>query len=355
MSERPIEPDLSPPVVRPATWADRARWNGFVERHPSASVYHRWEFAHLFDEVMGARNRSLLALRDGFVCGVLPLNAVGAPGVSPSLVSLPWFGHGGALADDDSAWHALVRGAEEAMVSLGAKRVELRHGHPVPAGKMVTRDDKVLMRLALPPTMDELYKRLGKKHRSDVRRPEKEGLTSHVGGIELVPEFFAAYSDVMRDLGSPCLPRALFDAVVSAMPDRCAVVVVRYEGTAIAGGVLAGMGTTVEIPCAGAMHRFARLRANMMLYAAAIGAAIDRGYREFSFGRSSLDSGTFTFKKNWGAEPVPLGYHCLLREGSSLPEVRADNPRVAKAVEAWKRLPVPLATVVGPRLVRYLP
>ena len=61
------------------------------------------------------------------------------------------------------------------------------------------------------------------------------------------------------------------------------------------------------------------------------------------------------FKKNWGAVPVPLAYHYLLAEGQALPELKPDNPKFAKVIAAWQRLPVPVATLAGPRIVRWIP
>jgi serine/alanine adding enzyme len=115
------------------------------------------------------------------------------------------------------------------------------------------------------------------------------------------------------------------------------------------------MNGTLEIPCAGALHHLARLRGNMLLYGTALSEAIARGYSAFSFGRSSADSGTFTFKKNWGATASPLPYHYLLAPGEAVPTMRPDNPRYAKVIAAWQHLPVPVATALGPRIVRYLP
>jgi serine/alanine adding enzyme len=205
------------------------------------------------------------------------------------------------------------------MLRRGVHRVELRHAHPVPARGLPTRDDKVLMRLALPATEDELFKRVGPKMRADIRRPEKEGMTATVGGAELLPEFHAVYAAVMRDLGSPCHSLALFRACFARMPERSFVCVVRYEGRPVGGGYLVGMGDTLEIPCAGTLHAMNRLRPNMLLYWTVLREAIRRGYRAFSFGRSSADSGTFTFKKNWGAEAHPLTYHYLLRPARRCP------------------------------------
>lgn len=351
----PSTPPLVPPVTRAAHFDDRARWNGYVERHPHASVYHRWEWGELFRDVYGTRWRPLVAVRGARVCGVLPLVRLSSIPFGTQLVSLPYFGHGGALADDDETYRALFAAAREVLRAEGAARVELRHAHPVPADGLAARDDKVLMQLALPGDPEALLKALGPKTRADIRRPEKEGMTAHVGGEELMDEYHAAYSSVMRDLGSPGHGARLFREALRRMPDRCWVAVVRYQGRPVGGGFLTGMGDTLEIPCAGSLHAFTRLRGNMLLYWTILSEAIRRGYKTFSFGRSSVDSGTYAFKKNWGAAPVPLAYHYLLREGEGLPELKPDNPKFARAIAAWQRLPVPVATLVGPRVVRWIP
>ncbi len=343
------------PTVRLAAFDDRARWNGYVEAHPHASVYHRWEWGEVFADVYGARAVYLLALRDGAVCGVLPMVRLSSAAFGTQLVSLPYFGHGGALADDDETYAALFEECRAQLPRTGASRAELRHAHAVPSEGLAARDGKVLMRLALPGDPEALLRAVGPKARADIRRPEKEGMTAHVGGAELLPEYHAVYASVMRDLGSPCHAPAVFAEALRRMPDRCWVAVVRYQGRPVGGGFLAGMGGTLEIPCAGSLHALARLRGNMLLYWTILREAIARGYTSFSFGRSTEDSGTYAFKKNWGAVPVALPYHYVLGAGQSLPELRPDNPKFARAVAAWKRLPVPVATALGPRIVRWIP
>lgn len=344
------------PVVRLARTADRARWNGYLEHTPDASVYHRWEWGEVFEEAYGVAFRPLVALREARVVGVLPLVRLGLPGRGGQLVSVPYFGHGGAVADDVPTYRALFAAAEALRVEEGARRVELRHAHAAPlTDAMPARTDKVLMRRALPSTVEALLREVGPKVRADVRRPEKEGMRAVVGGAELVPAFHAAYAAVMRDLGSPCHSARLFSLAAEVMRDRAFVVVVQYQGRPIAGGFLVGMNGSLEIPCAGALHALARLRGNMLLYSTALSEAIARGYSTFSFGRSSADSGTFTFKKNWGATASPLPYHYLLAQGESVPTMRPDNPRYARVIAAWQRLPVAVATALGPRIVRHLP
>lgn len=347
-------PEITAPIVRAACETDHARWNGYVDRHPDAQVYHRWEWLPAFHAAYGTEVCPLICMDGLRVRGVLPLARIASPLGGASLVSLPWFGHAGILADDPATGTALCEAARALMASTGARRVELRHAHPVALQGFPTRDDKVLMRLALPPTEDELFKAIGPRARADIRRPEKEGMTAVVGGAELIAEFHAVYAAVMRDLGSPCHSAQLFSACFARMAERSFVCVVRYEGRPVGGGFLVGHGETLEIPCAGTLHAMNRLRPNMLLYWTVIREAIRRGYRTFSFGRSSADSGTFTFKKNWGAEAHPLTYHYLLGAGATVPDLRPDNPRYAQVIAAWQRLPRAVTDRLGPRLIRRL-
>lgn len=340
--------------MRLADDTDHARWNGFVDRHPDAQVYHRWEWVSAFRAAYGVTPRSLIAMDGLVVRAVLPLVRVVGPLGGVSLVSLPWFGHAGVLASDDESFRAVIDATRALMRDEGARRVELRHAHEVPELGLPRRDDKVLMRLGLPDTEEALFKQIGPKARADIRRPEKEGMRASIGGAELLPEFHRVYASVMRDLGSPCHARSLFAACHAALPARSFVCVVRYEGHAVAAGFLSEMNGVMEIPCAGTLHSFNRLRPNMLLYWTVIREAIRRGCRSFSFGRSSVDSGTFTFKKHWGAEAHPLRYDYLLAEGATLPDLRADNPRYRRVIQTWQALPLALTNRLGPAVVRHL-
>jgi serine/alanine adding enzyme len=342
-------------VIRLAHATDRARFNGYLQRHPHASVYHRWEWGELFEEVYGLPWLPLLAMYNQRVSGVLPLVCLRGPTGRNTLVSMPFFGHGGVIADDDATARCLLDAAAALRDEHNARHVELRHVHSIVAPGMTTRSGKVLMHLDLSPGEEVLWKTIGAPGRSGVRRPEKEGMSVHIGGAELIPEFYAAYSGVMRDLGSPCHAIEVFTEAQRRMPERTYVGVVRYQNQPIAGGFLVGMNRIVEIPCAGSLHRFAKLRPNMLLYWAVIREAIARGYSTFSFGRSTENSGTYTFKKNWGATPVALPYHYLLPTGASLPTTSGDNPVLTHVSDIWKHLPVSVTRVVGPRLARLLP
>ena len=93
----------------------------------------------------------------------------------------------------------------------------------------------------------------------------------------------------------------------------------------------------------------------MRLYWEVLKYAIEKRYSYFDFGRSSLNSGTYKFKQQWGALPKQLYWHYWLPENGELPELNPNNPKYALIINVWKRMPVFLTKWIGPHIVAYLP
>ncbi|GAH85602.1 unnamed protein product, partial [marine sediment metagenome] len=66
-------------------------------------------------------------------------------------------------------------------------------------------------------------------------------------------------------------------------------------------------------------------------------------------------SGNYEFKRRWRAEPVRLHYQYWVRPGTELSIVSPDNPKYRKKVQLWKKLPLWLTRLIGPRISRDLP
>ena len=80
--------------------------------------------------------------------------------------------------------------------------------------------------------------------------------------------------------------------------------------------------------------------------------ACERGFRQFDFGRSKIGTGAYAFKRNWGFEPMPLVYQFHLAENQDVPDLNPLNPKYARLAGLWKRLPLALATRLGPLVVK---
>jgi serine/alanine adding enzyme len=249
---------------------------------------------------------------------------------------------------------ALLAEAVRDAGALGASHIELRHV----AGMELAwpkKDHKVSMRLELPPRYEDLLKGFPPKLRSQIRRGEKEGMEVKVGEGNLLDEFYTVFSRNMRDLGTPVYRKHFFAEILRSFPKETKIAVVSLEEQPVAAGFLVGFRNTLEIPWASSDRRYARIAPNMLLYGSVLRYACEQGYRIFDFGRSTRDSGTYRFKQQWGAKPVQLEWHYWLRDGQPLPELNPQNPKFSFAIETWKRLPLPLTTLIGPRISKYLP
>jgi len=334
---------------------DRAAWDEYVTRAPAASLYHRACIRDVIEQVYGHRTCYLSALdAAGAVAGVLPLVYMRSRMFGRFLVSLPFFNHGGPVASSPEAERRLEEVAVDLARTLDAEHLELRcataNGCPWPA-----RTDKVGMVRALPDSEDALWSELGGKLRAQIRRPWKAGATALLGGAERLPEFYTVFARNMRDLGTPVYPRAFFDSLAEHLGADLSVAVVRLGGRPVAAGVLLRHRSSLEIPWASSLRETNRLGTNMLLYWTCLRSAVAMGCDRFDFGRSSPDSGTYRFKRQWGARPVPFRWYVWSRGGGQPAPLNPSNPKYRLAVRAWQRLPLWLANRLGPAIVRNIP
>ena len=93
----------------------------------------------------------------------------------------------------------------------------------------------------------------------------------------------------------------------------------------------------------------------MLLYWEAIQFGIQQGMKTFDFGRSTPGEGTYRFKTQWGAKPHPLVWEYWTKDGAPLPNISPSNVKFSLAIKLWKKLPLSVANLVGPPIVRSIP
>lgn len=359
------DPDLPAPPgaaeieVAPLSPDDEAgarEWDAFVDAHADGSPYHH-EFVRRFvAEAFGHRSCYLAARRGRRLAGVLPLVQIKSALFGCYFVSLPFFNYGGILAEDDAAREALLEAAAGRCRFAGARHIELRHVRPYEHLGLPARTAKVAMVLDLPRTAGELLKQLAGRVRNQVKQSQLACLTVEEGQSDKLDDFYRVFVANMRDLGTPTYPRRFFAAFLRHMGDRARIYIARHpNGRPAAASLTITWRGRTEVPWASSVRAYNPLRPNNLLYWTMIERAIERGEREFDFGRSTEGGGTYRFKAGFGAKPRPFFWHYWLPRGGALPELNPENPKFKVAIRVWQLLPVPLTRLLGPRIVRGLP
>jgi hypothetical protein len=71
--------------------------------------------------------------------------------------------------------------------------------------------------------------------------------------------------------------------------------------------------------------------------------------RSFENGQRGHD-----FKRNWGFEPAPLSYGVYTAPGSAPRDADPTSATHSRRIEMWKKLPLPVANLIGPWIARGL-
>ncbi len=339
-------------TIRPARDDDAPLWDKFVFANPDATFFHRFGWRGIFRDVFRLDPHYLIAERDGAVAGVLPLVHQKSLLFGNALMAAPFCVEGGPVAGDETARAALDRAAIGLMETLNAASLEFRSRKASRPGWTARTDLYATFARPISADDDENLRAIPRKQRAVVRKTLKGGLTGSTdAGIDAL---FRIYSESVRNLGTPVFPKRYFARLRETFGADCDVVVVK-EGPAPMSAVMNFYFRDTVLPYYGGGRIEARRNgANDFLYWEVMRRAASRGYRRFDFGRSRAGTGAFAFKKNWGFEPQWLEYEYYLPSGAALPDKNPNNASYARLIALWKRLPLPLANLIGPFLTRGL-
>lgn len=327
-----------------------AEWDRWVEQAPGMTHFHRFGWLEVIRRSLGHDTVALAAREEGALVGVLPLVRVKSLLFGHYLMSMPFVNYGGPLGSAEAV-RALTAEAVRMARDEGVKLLELRSRQPL-AIELPASHRKITVVLDLPTTQDALWKQLPSKLRSQVRRPEKEGVTFGFGP-DRVGEFYQVFAHHMRDLGTPVMPRPFFEALAAEFGDSVWFGVAQLGGEPIACGAGFRWGDEFEITWASSLRQHAKIAPNMGLYWAFLQRAVTEGIRCFNFGRCTPGSGTHKFKLQWGARDEPLWWYQDPGHDAGTPS--QDKGIFAVATKVWTRLPLPVANLLGPRIVRFIP
>jgi len=380
--------------IRSVQSADADMWDAYVHSHPQAALYHLYGWRNVIEKTYGHKTYYLAATRQssseesrppaknsGFdhpsginhqpsaLAGLLPLVHLKHFLFGNSLISMPFFDLGGILADNEEVEQALLLYAIKLGRQLKVCTIELRHAqalsflnptnpsnptNSINSIPVVTKSHKVRMSLNVLPSSEQLMTHLKPRLRTKIRKSLKEDLTSQIGGVELLNDFYKVFSTNMRDLGSPVHSKRLMQHVIEAFPAKARIIVVYQRHLPIACSLVIGFRNTLESPWVSSVRKFSHLSPNTLLYWTMIELARNSGYSFFEFGRSSPEEGPYQFKKQWGPKFTPLHWHYISLTGKPVVEPGSEKSKFEKAIRFWQKLPLSVTKIIGPMIRQHI-
>ena len=333
------------------TQADIERWDAFVQHSAEATFFHRAGWKEVIEQSFGHKTHFLLAERDGAIEGVLPLGHVNSLLFGNNLVSLPFCVYGGIAAENDEARAALEQAACALADQLGVDSLEMRNLQPQNRD-WPTKELHVTFRKEIAADPEKNMMAIPRKQRAMVRKGIKAGLVGELD--DGCDRLYQIYSESVRNLGTPVFSKRYLQNLRRVFGDACEVLMITHEGKDIA-GVMSFYFKDQILPYYGGSITAAReVKGNDFMYWDLMRRAGERGVRIFDYGRSKKGTGPYSFKKNWGFTPEPLHYEYYLVKAKTMPDINPTNPKYQLFIRAWKKLPLPIAKIVGPLLAKDL-
>jgi FemAB-related protein (PEP-CTERM system-associated) len=339
-------------MLLPDTDAASAEWDAFVASRPDSNFFQLSGWRKVVSQVFGHDCPYLVTRQGAAIAGVMPLTEIKSRLFGHFLIGNGFTVGGGPLADGPDALAALLLEAEE----LGRKRqvayVELRDCGKAGPGWQAKDDLYAGFEGPIAAKEDDNLKQIPRKQRAVVRKALEQGFTVSIE--RTIQPFFDLYARTLRDHGTPILPRRFYESLLTVFGEACEILTVRKDGVPTS-SVMSFFYQGKVLPYyTGSIPEARRSGANDMMYWALMRRAVERGATIFDFGRSKVGTGPYNFKSNWGFQPRPITHQYLLIGQDTLPNLNPTNPRYAKLIAAWQKLPIAVANTISPFISRDL-
>lgn len=330
---------------------EAAAWDDFIAR-TNGTYCHLYGWKAVLERSYALQTWYLTFRSGDEWIGVLPLALMPhLPGRRAKAISLPYCNYGGIVTAPHTDPAVLRAGASGYLRALGVRTIEFRERAQDPATSA-----EVCMLRRLPVTVEQLWAEVGVKVRNQVRKAERSELSIH-WGQDQAGSLYEIYAVKMGELGTPVHSPRFIDEILRSLGGRADILTVKYQGRPIAAMLIIKFHDTWIDPLAASLAEFKAKNANMLLYWEALRAACEAGAKEFDFGRSYRGSGTYNFKKQWGAKEAGLIYYTY--HDGRVVQAAATNFYRSKAASTlakiWQVLPEPAQRRLGPTIRRWLP
>lgn len=327
-------------------------WDSYVDAHPESTFFHRAGWKKVLEKAFGHKAHYLYTVNaSGHIEGIFPLGEIRSLLFGRSLISVPFCVRGGILANSAEARATLAQAAMQLARELDVDYLEVRDSEPM-EGNWEVKSIYVNFSKEIESTPELNMLAIPRKQRAMVRKGIEAGLRSEIDNNP--DRLYEAYAASVRNLGTPVFPKRYFRILQEVFGNDCEILTVT-RADQLVGSVMSFYFRDQVLPYYGGGTLESRaLKGNDFMYWELMRRACEKGIRIFDYGRSKEDTGSYSFKKNWGFEPEPLRYQYYLVKANRMPDISPLNPKYSFFIRVWKKLPLAITKMIGPLVAKNL-
>ncbi|MCU7943334.1 MAG: FemAB family PEP-CTERM system-associated protein [Candidatus Thiodiazotropha sp. (ex Cardiolucina cf. quadrata)] len=330
------------------------KWNGYLKTNDQACLYQLFEWQIINNGYFNHSVYNIVAEINNQIVGVLPLVSLKSVIFGHILCSMPFVNYGSSCANSTEIDKKLMEYACELTNKIGAKYLEVRSQKPSVIN-MKESKNKISLTIKLVDDYDTLWNGFKSKHRTNIRRVYKNGITVKKGGDELLKPFYEILSKSWRDLGTPIYSIKYFKKITQYFKSDYTIFIAYKDGTPVAAAFNGYYKDIVEGMWLGLDNQYRQYQPSYVLYWEMIKDACERGYKTYHLGRSSTDSGGESFKKKWNADTKQLYWQYHLNSIEEMPNLNPSNPKYKLLIKIWRILPLKVTQIIGPLISKNIP
>jgi CelD/BcsL family acetyltransferase involved in cellulose biosynthesis len=339
-----------------------SRWEGFLQRHPRASLFHSSAWLKALYQTYGYQPIAYTTSpENGDLDNAIAFCRVESWLTGRRLVSLPFSDHCEPLVDTEQDLIALIAAVEHESHKKHWRYVEIRPLEQLGIVTSLRRDALRYSFHQIAPTrdLDTLFRNCHKSStQRKIRRAEREGLIYREGSTEeFLDHFYQLLKLTRKRHRLPPQPRKWFANLMAGFGEDLKIRVAFKQDQAIASMLTIRYKETMVYKYGCCDPRFNNLGCMHLLYWKTIQDAKDLGLRSFDLGRTDADQqGLITFKNRWGATQSMLTYlrYCASEDSTHFFDIQTTQWKSRATKLVCSVIPPSLLAKVGQVMYRHI-
>ncbi len=345
--------------IKTLTVDSEEHWNIFISKCNNAGVFHTLEWKEIIQKEYGFKPFYLIAEDGNEICGILPLFQIKSVITGNRLVSLPFSYYCGPLSKNDIVMEFLIESAKKLAEDLNCRYLELKMQTHIPEQiadkKELSKKDYFftsILKLSSDPK--ENWKKLDtRRTRWAINKAIRSGIEIRSGtSTKDLRAFYDLKVETRKKHGSPTPSFRFYERILQKMEEKNMIKLwhAEMEGKTVASLMFFTYKNTVMPAYIASDEKYNSYMPSNLLYWKAIEWGCINGYKDFDFGRTEpANENLLNFKSKWGTDNYIIPYYYYPYQ----PNLISTNRKGFKynlVTTAWKKVPLPVAKLLGPIL-----